>query len=250
MTDDLTVIAGIARRRAEVLADELGVSTFADLAAQDVDTVVAALRSHRQPVAPRDVADWIAEAARRSARPDDWTMTALFLLIFEHRAEQRRTVVRHVDTSAHAEWTGYVTAEPTAWIAEQLDTSTARAPAASEDAVDDDAGAVGRAVHVRQPPDAARALPVDEHGNVVRPLRADMPFAVELEALDDDGAELALGITAYGAAEPIGGTWSATAEAGAGLRFGVPGLPPGLYQLHAADVSQRQRRASPLVLVE
>lgn len=250
MADDLTVIAGIAGRRAEVLADELGVSTLADLAAQDVDTVVAALRRHRQAVAATAVAQWIAEAARRSARPEGWTLTTLFLVLFEHRAEQRRTVVRQVDTSEDAEWTGYVTTEPATWIAAQLDASASpQPPEAAEDAIDDDSARAVRSVHVRQPPGAAHALPADDRGNIARPLRAGAAFTVELEAVEDDVSEPALAITAYGAAEPVG-TWTTTGEVATGAGFDVSGLPPGLYHLHASHVSQRRRRESPLVVVE
>lgn len=252
MADDLTAISGIAERRAKVLAEELGVSTFADLAAQDIDTVVAALHRHRQRVGRDTVALWIAEAERRSARPDGWKLTTLFLVLFEHQDELRRTVVRQVDTSDDAEWVGYVTAQPAAWIQTRLDASTAaEAAEAADDSAGDAPAEVVRAAHVYQPPGAARALPVDEHGNVIRPVRADVPFTVELEAVDDDAADLALGITAFGAAEPIGGTWSVISPAsGAVTRFAVPGLPPGLYHLHAADVAQRRRRACPLILVE
>ena len=248
MADDLTVIPGIASGRAEVLADDLGVSTFAELAALDVDTIVAALRRRRQPIARETVALWIAEAARRSARPDDWTLTTLFLVLFEYRAEQRRTVIRHVDTSDDAEWDGYVTAEPAAWIDAQLAASTATEDAK---AATDDGGAptaAVRAASVSQPP-GARLLPVDEHGNVVRPVHANMPFTIELE-FDDDVADLPLGITAFGADEPIDAAWSATPASGPARRFTVSGLPPGLYHLHPADVPQDRRRACPLILVE
>lgn len=56
MADDLTTITGIAERRARILGDELGVVSFADLAAQDVDTIRAALRRHGQGVTRETIA--------------------------------------------------------------------------------------------------------------------------------------------------------------------------------------------------
>lgn len=154
MADDLTTITGIAERRATILGDELGVVSFADLAAQDVDTIRAALRRHGQGVTREAVALWIAEAARRSTRPDGWTLTALFLVLYEHRAEQHRTVVRHVDTSDDAEWAGFVTDEPATWVGERLEDRSAPAPPTGPtgEGPDDAPAGVVRVAHVYQPP--------------------------------------------------------------------------------------------------
>lgn len=254
MADDLTTITGIAERRARILGDELGVVSFADLAAQDVDTIRAALRRHGQGVTRETVALWIAEAARRSTRPDGWMLTALFLVLYEHRAEQHRTVIRHVDTSDDAEWPGFVTDEPATWIGERLEDRSAPAPPTGPtgEGPDDAPAGVVRVAHVYQPPETARAHPVDEHGNVQRSIHADEPFTVELETLDDDAdADIALDITPFGTAEPVGSDRSATtAASGAAPSIAVAGLAPGLYHVHPSGAASRERRRCPVLLVE
>jgi predicted flap endonuclease-1-like 5' DNA nuclease len=62
--DDLTAIPGIGPATARKL-DELGVETFADLAAADPDDLVE--RIARRPVTARHVQEWVAEAKKRVA---------------------------------------------------------------------------------------------------------------------------------------------------------------------------------------
>jgi len=256
MADDLTDIPGIAERRAEVLAEDLDVSTFADLAAQDVDTILATLRRHGlgQGVGRETAALWIAEAARRSTRPDDWTMTTLFLVLYEHRAEQRRTIIRHVDTSDDAEWTGYVTHEPAAWIGARLEQPTTPEPPAAptDEDVDGAPLEVVRVAHLYQPPGTAYAHPVDEHGNVQRPVRAGAPFTVELETIDDRaGTSIAPDITPFGNEDAVGVDRSPpTSAPGAVPAVDVRGLAPGLYHVHPPGATRPERLRCPMILVE
>lgn len=280
MADDLTAIPGIATGRANVLAEELGVASFADLAAQDVDSIVAALHGHPagRGVGHDAAALWIAEAQRLAARPNGWTLTTLFLVLFEHRADERRTLVRHVDASQDEEWAGYVTDASAAWIGERLAQATAAEPEeeATDDGTDDAPDEVARVARVRQPPDAGHDHPVDEHGNVARPLTAGEPFTVALEivsqtphedvaddtvdgtidTIDEDAsveevAEVALGITAFGESEPTTVVRPAEQDHdGASAATPVDGLAPGLYHVHPAGASTSEQRRCPLILVE
>jgi hypothetical protein len=281
MADDLTVIPHIAAGRAKVLAEELGVASFADLAEQDVDSIVEALHGHPagRGVGRDTAAMWIAEAQRRAARPDGWTLTTLFLVLYERRADERRTIVRHVDAAQDEQWAGYVTDEPAAWIGERLAHAAEAEPeveAADED-TDDGPGEVARVARVRQPPDAADDHPVDEHGNVARPLSAGEPFTVAVEIVSEtphesvtddtvtDGvadtvdedpsveevADVALGITAFGQSEPTLVVRPAEQHPdGASTAASVDGLAPGLYHVHPADASTGEQRRCPLILVE
>ena len=272
MADDLTAIPGIAAGRAKVLAEDLGVASFADLAAQDAESIVAALHGHPagRGVGRDAAAMWIAEAQRRAARPDGWTLTTLFLVLFERRADERRTIVRDVDASQDEQWAGYATDESAAWIVERLAQATApESEEAADEGTDHAPGGVARVARVRQPPDAADDHPVDEHGNVARPLSAGEPFTVALEIVSEtpredgtdgtvdadasveEAADVLLGMTAFGESEPTVVVRPAEPHPeGASAAASVDGLAPGLYHVHPADASTGAQRRCPLILVE
>lgn len=273
MADDLTTIKGIGPGRAELLAEEFGVRTFADLAALDPDRMVTALRDRNQPVRHETVTLWIAEAGRRAAlRRDGWEIAALFIVYFEQRAGELRTAAHRADTNTDAQWPGHVTSDVAAWMAEELgldaesfangDTPRAeRAPA--EQAGPEPAEPAEREpteeptfvaeFRLFQPPQADRPHAVAADGNIHEPVGANAPFVVELvPAPGVAPSQLRIRTKRVGAAQPAVTPWAPARhppDAGA-PRIHITGLAAGLYRLLAVAQPEQAAQRGPLILVE
>jgi predicted flap endonuclease-1-like 5' DNA nuclease len=187
MTDDLTTIKGIGAGRAQMLIDEFGVQTWADLAALDPDAIVAALRRRRQVLSRQAAALWIAEAERRSqVRSDGWETAALFIVYYERRGAERRTAARRVDTDTDAQWIGYTTTEMAAWVERQLAATPASSDATPDAAEPDTAEPATQpaklitAMRLFDPPDAVAPRTLADDGNFHHSVDSDTPFAIEL----------------------------------------------------------------------
>lgn len=280
MADDLTTIKGIGPGRARTLADELGVQTFADLAALDPDVIVAALRRRRQALGRETAALWVAEAERRAhVDPQGWQTAALFLVYYETFGAQRRTAARHVDAGTDAEWPGHVTTEVVAWIGDQFagsgpdtpaeagqpprDVPMADAedaptdPSTTDDAEPEAHSGPGTAPLVSEvllfaPPDAEAPQTVGDDGNLHHVVPAHAPFSIALSGTEG-GSDAGLGVRTRRVGEGRGGArdWPAAAGAAAGTaRVVVPGLAPGLYRLVVTRAGTPQEQVGPLLLVD
>jgi Helix-hairpin-helix domain len=254
MADDLTTIRGIGGARAEALAEDFGVETFADLAALDADDIVSALRARRQAVRPEAAALWIAEAGRRSEiRPEGWGIVALFIVYFEDRSGELRTAARRVDTDTDTQWPGHVPSDVGAWMAEQLG-EVPPAPDTSAATVQPDVlGELVTGFRLYQPPGADRPHAIADDGNIHQLVRANAPFVIELDP--DAGVtptDLRLRTKLVGASQPTPRDWSPSNQMpdATVAAIIVDELDPGLYRLHVIVEHEHKRQAGPLILVE
>lgn len=207
--DDLTVIEGIGAARSEWLRAELGVQTYADLAAMPVDEVVSGLKAAGQVASAGVAGGWVARA-RELAEPD-WAPLASFVVEFQgHEATGAlRTVVHHVEADESETWLGVEAGRASDWMLQRApEPAAGEAARAGEapagEAAAGEAAGTGEAVPPpagpadRPPapaPAGARIGPVrllhdgeTDPANPARPpgrafshwLRGDEPFAIEV----------------------------------------------------------------------
>lgn len=182
--DDLTVIEGIGAARSEWLRGELGVQTYADLAAMPVDEVVAGLKAAGQVASASVARGWVTRARELAepAEPAGWAPLASFVVEFQgHEATRAlRTVVHHVEADESETWLGVETGRAAHWMLERAPEAAAAAPAEPADeppAAERSGVRIGpvRLVH------DAEAGPTSPSARAFsRWLHGDEPFAVEV----------------------------------------------------------------------
>lgn len=254
MADDLTTIRGIGDARAEALAEDFGVETFADLAALDADDIASALRARGQAVKPEAAALWIAEAGRRSEiRPEGWGIAALFIVYFEERSGELRTAARRVDTDTDTQWPGHVPSDVGAWMAEQLDEVPPAPDTSAATVQPDEVGELVTGFRLYQPPGADRPHAIADDGNIHQLVGANAPFVIELDPeAGVTPSDLRLRTMLVGASQPTSRDWSPSNQLpdATVAAITVDGLDPGLYRLHVIAEHEHKRQAGPLILVE
>jgi hypothetical protein len=280
MTDDLTVIDGIGEKRAEMLADELDVHTYADLAALDPDDVVAAFAARGRRVRTKAVALWIADAAQRvPVLADGWTIVSLFLVSFERREGEARTSAHRVGSDDEQQWPGHAAAAVGEWMAAGIarvdGASDAQEDPDAEEAPPTDAGPghgaapppapelppepeLVTAFRVLQPPDAVHPCAMGDDDNLAVPLDEGVALAVELEATAAGAfGRLQVRARLIGAQPPFATPWR-PARPWRGpevVRGVIGGVEAGLYRLQVRAVSDDDGddapvQNGPLFLVE
>jgi hypothetical protein len=254
MADDLTTIRGIGDARAEALAEDFGVETFADLAALHAEDIASAFRARGQRVKPEAAALWIAEAVRRSKiRSEGWEVAALFIVYFEQRPGALRTAVRRVDTDTDTEWSGHVPSDVGAWMAEQLDEVPPTPDTSAAGMQPEESGELVTGLRLYQPPGADRPHAIADDGNIHQLVEANAPFVIELDPeAGVTPSDLRVQTKLVGASQPTSGHWSPSnqspdAEVAA---ITMDGLDPGLYRLHVIADHEHKRQTGPLIMVE
>lgn len=148
--DDLTRIRGIGPVKQQWLRTSLNICTFRDLASLSADEIELQLRADGQTTSHSAIANWIAQARELAENspegesdesmtstteavhpPDEsqWQSFGAFQVEFQSRQipgkpEERRTVVRHLDTEQSRIWHGIETEQFQSWMLEQISART------------------------------------------------------------------------------------------------------------------------------
>lgn len=137
--DDLTRIKGIGAARQAWLQENLGIRTYADLAAIPADEIETALRADGRFAARDSIEEWVAAAKKLAVESEQatavsqrdahqfatWQPFASFVVEFQERKlagqpKEQRTKVHYMETDAEKVWPGLAHADLSAWVKQQV----------------------------------------------------------------------------------------------------------------------------------